>query len=143
MFRLGEKLKQAREEVKLQFKEIETVQKRTELTLQGASDAIITFDQNGVVKFFNKAAAELWGIEKDGIVGRNITKLFPDEKYEDEFIKSLLDPKAEKIVGERKEIDIKNSSGEDVSVIIILSMARIEDETSYTAFIQNISVDFF
>ncbi|NOQ24416.1 MAG: PAS domain-containing protein [Bacteroidales bacterium] len=140
---LKAQLRQAREDVKMQFKEIEKVQRRTELTLQGASDAIITFDQNGVVKFFNKAAADLWEIDKDAVIGRNIKKLFPDEKYDDEFINSLLDSNAEKIVGERKEVDIKNANGEDVSVIIILSMARIEGETSYTAFIQNISIDFF
>lgn len=140
---LKAQLRQAREDVKMQFKEIEKVQRRTELTLQGASDAIITFDQNGIVKFFNKAASDLWEIEIDTVIGRNIKKLFPDEEYDDEFINSLLDSNAEKIVGERKEIDIKNARGEDVSVIIILSMARLEGETSYTAFIQNISVDFF
>ncbi len=140
---LKAQLKQAREDVKLQFKEIEKVQKRTELTLQGASDAIITFDQNGIVKFFNKAATELWGIEKDGVIGRNLAKLFTENEYKDEFVKSLLDPKLEKIIGERKEVDIKNASGENISVIMILSMAKLEGETSYTAFIQNISVDFF
>lgn len=140
---LKAQLKQAREDVKFQFKEIEKVQKRTELTLQGASDAIITFDQNGVIKFFNKAAEELWEIEGNAVIGRNIKKLFPDDNYEDDFINSILDPKSEKVVGERKEIDIKNISGEEISVIIMLSMARLEGETTYTAFIQNISVDFF
>lgn len=140
---LKAQLKKAREEVKMQFKEIEKVQMRTELTLQGASDAIITFNQNGVVSFFNKAAQDLWGIDKDGVLGRNIKKLFPEEKYENEFINLLIDPKADKIVGERKEIDIQDVHGEDKSVIIILSMAKLEGETTYTAFIQNISVDFF
>ena len=140
---LKAQLKQAREDVKYQFKEIEKVQKRTELTLQGASDAIITFDQNGVIKFFNKAAEELWEIERDTVIGRNMTKLFPEDTYKDDFINSILDPKLEKIVGERKEVNIKNKSGEEISVIIMLSMARLEGETTYTAFIQNISVDFF
>ncbi|MBU8891923.1 MAG: PAS domain-containing protein [Bacteroidales bacterium] len=140
---LKAQLKQAREEVKQQFKEIEKVQKRTELTLQGASDAIITFDQDGVIKFFNKAAEELWEIERNIVIGRSMTKLFPDDNYEDDFINSILDTKSEKIVGERKEINIKSKSGEDISVIIILSVARLEGEITYTAFIQNISVDFF
>ncbi|MFO7844160.1 MAG: PAS domain S-box protein, partial [Bacteroidales bacterium] len=140
---LKAQLKKAREEVKQQFKEIEKVQKRTERTLEGASDAIVTFDQHGVIKFFNKAAEELWDIERDIVVGRKMNKLFPDEKYDNEFVISLLDPKAEKMVGERKEVNITSTSGEEKSVIILLSMARLEDETSYTAFIQNISVDLF
>ncbi|MEE4196751.1 MAG: PAS domain S-box protein [Bacteroidales bacterium] len=136
-------LKKAREEVKQQFKEIEKVQKRTERTLEGASDAIVTFDQHGVIKFFNNAAEQLWEIERDIVVGRKINKLFPGENYEDEFIISLLDPKADKMVGERKEVTIESTTGEEKSVIILLSMARLEDEVSYTAFIQNISVDLF
>jgi len=140
---LKAQLKKAKEEVKQQFAEIEKVQRRTELTLQGASDAIVTFDQNGVIKFFNKAAEDLWQIDRDIVIGRNITKLFPEANSDDEFLKSLLDPKAEKIVGERKEVNIKDKNGEEISVIVLLSMARLEGETSYTAFIQNISVDLF
>ncbi len=140
---LKAQLKKAKEEVKQQFAEIEKVQRRTELTLQGASDAIVTFDQNGIIRFFNKAAEDLWEIEKDIVVGRNMTKLFPDSNYENVFIRSILDPKADKIVGERKEVNITSRNGEEKSVIILLSMARLEGQTTYTAFIQNISVDLF
>jgi PAS domain S-box-containing protein len=84
----------------------------------------------------------LWEIEKDIVIGRNISKLFPEEKSNDEFIKLLLNPKAEKNVGVRKKINIKTVSGKEVSVIIILSVARFEGETFYTAFIQNISAEF-
>ncbi|MGC9374403.1 MAG: PAS domain-containing protein [Bacteroidales bacterium] len=141
---LKAQLKKAREDVKQQFKEIEKEQKRTERTLEGASDAILTFDHHGVIKFFNKAAEELWEIERDIVLGRKITKLFPKDKYEDEFINALIDPNEEKIIGERKEVTIESiKTGEEKSVIFLLSMARLEDEVSYTAFIQNISVDLF
>jgi len=141
---LKAQLKTAREDVKQQFKEIEKVQKRTERTLEGASDAILTFDHHGVIKFFNKTAEELWEIERDIVLGRKITKLFPKDKYEDEFINALIDPNEEKIIGERKEVTIESiKTGEEKSVIFLLSMARLEDEVSYTAFIQNISVDLF
>ncbi|MEA2106501.1 MAG: PAS domain S-box protein [Bacteroidota bacterium] len=141
---LKAQLKKAREDVKQQFKEIEKVQKRIERTLEGASDAILTFDHHGVIKFFNKAAEELWEIERDIVLGRKITKLFPKDKYEDEFINALIDPNEEKIIGERKEVTIESiKTGEEKSVIFLLSMARLEDEVSYTAFIQNISVDLF
>ncbi len=140
---LRAQLKQAKQEMKQQFKEMEKVKVRTERTLEGASDAIITFDQDGVIQFFNKAAESLWGIERDVVLGRNIKKLFPKESYEDEFTQSLVDPKEDKIVGERKETTITTKDNEDVPVIMLLSQAQLEDELSYTAFIQNISVDLF
>jgi PAS domain S-box-containing protein len=141
---LSKKLEKAREDVKKQFREIEQEKIRNERTLEGASDAIITIDQEGTVRFFNKAAEELWGVEKDMIVGRNVQKLFPKklDEYED-FIQRFVDPDKDKIVGERKEVTITNADGEDLPVIFLLSMAKVDKETTYTAFIQNISVDLF
>lgn len=140
---LRSQLKQAKDEIRAQFKEIEKVKIRNERTLEGALDAIVTIDNNGVIKFFNNAAEELWGIKKDGAIGRSITKLFPEKEYTDSFIKSFIDPKEEKIVGQRKEVTIKDVNGEEKSVIFLLSQARVEEENTYTAFIQNISVDLF
>ena len=140
---LKEQLKKAREEVKQQFKKIEKAKIINERILEGAADAIVTFDQDGIIKFFNKAAEELWEIDRDVVLGRKINKLFSDENTDNEFVKSIIDPKSEKIIGERKEVDIYNESGEEVNVIILLSMARFDGESTYTAFIQNISVDLF
>ncbi len=141
---LEKELDKAREEVKKKFKEMEKEKIRSERTLEGASDAIFTIDQDGIVKFFNKAAEDLWQIEKPMILGRNINKLFPKNPGEyDDFTARLLDPQKEKIIGERKEISITNTNGEEIPIIIILSMAKVEDETTYTAFIQNIAVDLF
>jgi len=141
---LKEQLKKAKEEVKQKFKEIERAKIFNEKTLEGAADAIVTFDQNGAVRFFNKAAEELWEIDRDMVLGRNVKKLFSEENYSDnEFVKALIDPKADKIVGERKELYIYNNQGDELDVIIILSVARLENEVNYTAFIQNVSVDLF
>ena len=140
---LKEQLKQNKKQIQDQIKEIERSQLRNERTLEGALDAIVTIDNNGVIKFFNKAAENLWNIERDIILGRNIKKLFPKDDYQDEFLKTYLDPKADKIVGERKEVSITNKDGDEISVIIFLSQAILDDETTYTAFIQNISVDLF
>ncbi len=140
---LKEQLKQNKIQAERQIREVEQAKLRNERTLEGAADAIITIDQNGVVKFFNKAAEDLWKLERDVVLGRNVKKLFPKAKYDNEFTKSFLDPKSDKLVGERREIEITDSEGEDIPVIIILSGAILEDEVSYTAFIQNISVDLF
>ena len=78
------------------------------------------------------------------IIGKNIHKLFPGKSNkQDEFIERLLDTKKDKIIGERREVNIINTIGEEIPVIILLSMAQVDNETTYTAFIQNISVDLF
>lgn len=141
---LKEQLRKAKEEVKQKFKEIERAKIFNDKTLEGAADAIVTFDQNGAVRFFNKAAEELWEMDRDIVLGRNVKKLFDADNYkENEFVKAIIDPKADKIIGERKELVIYNNQGDELDVIIILSLARLDNEVNYTAFIQNVSVDLF
>lgn len=140
---LRTQLKQNKIHADKQIKEIEKIKHRNERTLEGAADSILTIDQNGIVKFFNKAAENLWKTERDVVLGRNVNKLFPKASYDDDFTSAFINPKADKIVGERREITITDSEGQDISVIILLSQAILDDEINYTAFIQNISVDLF
>ncbi len=141
---LNRKLREAKEDIKNQFKEIERVKIRTEKTLEGFLDAIITTDQDGIVQFFNKAAEELLGVTKDEILGQSIRILFPpDATDKDEFLASYLDPGKQAIVGERREISITRKDGEELNVLMLLTEAKVGREHTITAFIQNISVDLF
>lgn len=139
---LNKKLDQARLETRQQFKEIEITKSRFEKTLEGALDAILTVNQRGIVEFFNKAAEELWGISRKEVIGKNVKTLFPTETS-DEFIVSFVDPESEKMVGVRKEIQIVKPDGEGIPVLILLSEAKVENQHTYTAFIQNIQVELF
>lgn len=141
---LNNKLREAREEVKNQFKEIEKVQIRNEKTLEGFLDAIVTTDHEGAVEFFNKAAEELFEIDRSEVLGQNVRLLFPDSVVEEsEFLAAYLDPQAEKVIGERKEVKVVSSTGEEKDVLMLLSEARVGRKVSYTAFVQNISLDLF
>ena len=141
---LNRKLREAKEDIKNQFKEVERVKIRTEKTLEGFLDAIMTTDQDGIVQFFNKAAEELLGVTKEEILGQSIRILFPpDATDKDEFLASYLDPDKQAIVGERREISITRKDGEELNVLMLLTEAKVGREHTITAFIQNISVDLF
>ena len=141
---LTRKLNEAKEEMKLQFKEIEQNKIRTELTLEGALDAIITINQGGTIEFFNQASENLWEIDRKDAIGNNVKMLFSEESIEnDEFVSKYVAPGTDKIVGVRKEVTIKSSSGEDKSVLFLLSEAKVGNNHTYTAFIQNIEVELF
>jgi PAS domain S-box-containing protein len=141
---LNRKLREAKEDIKNQFKEIEKVKIRNEKTLEGFLDAIITTDQDGIVQFFNHAAEELFGVNKIDVIGQSIRILFPpDATDKDEFLAAYLDPEKEAITGERREITITKNDGEEINVLMLLTEAKVGRETTLTAFIQNISVDLF
>ena len=136
---LQTKLAEARREVKAQFQEIERVKVRNEKTLEGAHDAIVTINQAGDVEFFNRAAETLWGYSRTEVLGKNIKMLFRNyTQDEDEFMVNLLHPDKRKVVGVRKEEQILAKDGTEKPVIIMLAGAKILNEYSYTAFIQNL-----
>ncbi|MCR5697439.1 MAG: PAS domain S-box protein [Marinilabiliaceae bacterium] len=137
-------IQDARREMKEQFKEIEAVKIRNEMTLEGALDAIITINKEGVIEFFNAAAEKLWGYDRQEVLQQNVKMLFSDDSIQnDEFIKDFVTPELTKIVGERREVPIKNKFGEEVPVLFLLSEAEVGDEHSFTAFIQNVEVELF
>ncbi len=141
---LGILLEQARDEMKEQFKEIEAVKIRNEKTLEGALDAIITTNGEGILEFFNAAAEKLWGYERNDVLGQHVSMLFSEDTAKNEpFVKAYVNEGEEKIVGERKEVPIKNKFGEDIAVLFLLSEAKVGEDHSFTAFIQNVEVELF
>jgi PAS domain S-box-containing protein len=141
---LSRKLEKAKAEMEQQYKEGEKVKIRNERTLEGALDAIVTINQEGRIEFFNKAAENLWGMTRKEVMGMNIKVLFSEQNIkDDDFVFNLVTPGTDKLIGQRKEVRITNSEGVDSSVLILLSEAKVDDENTYTAFIQNIEVELF
>ncbi len=141
---LGYKLEQARNEVKEQFKEIEAVKIRNEKTLEGALDAIITTNKEGVLEFFNAAAEKLFGYNRIEVLDKQIALLFSkDTSKNNKFVSAFISPDKEKIIGERKEVTILTKFGEEIPVLFLLSEAKVGDDHSYTAFIQNVEIELF
>ncbi len=141
---LSRKLDKAKAEMEQQYKEVEKVKIRNERTLEGALDAIVTVNQEGRIEFFNKAAEDLWGMSKKETMGMNMRVLFSEENIkQNEFIQVLVSSATNKTIGARKEVKITNKDGIDINVLMLLSEAKVDDENTYTAFIQNIEVELF
>lgn len=138
------KLKEQSEAMKAQFRQIEAVKERNEKTLEGALDAIITINKDGIIEFFNAAAEGLWAYDRSEVLEKPVEILFPAHALQDdEFVKAFANPELKKIVGVRKEIPIKNKFGEEAAALFLISEAEVGEEHSYTAFIQNVEVELF
>jgi PAS domain S-box-containing protein len=142
---LQKRLEEAKKEVKLQFQEIEKVKIRNEKTLEGAHDAIFSINHEGIVEFFNRSAETLWGYTRKEVIGKNVKILFRqvDSEKEDEMVYTLTHAEKRKLIGVRRETTILSKSGQAVSIIILLAGAKVQNEYTYTAFIQNIEVELF
>ncbi len=143
---LNKKLKQSREEMKQQFREIETVKLLHEKTLEGMLDAIVTINQDNEIEFFNKAAEELWGIKKEDIIGKDVHELLPKEKANlgGEYMGTYFESNLENpLVNTRTEVYIVDKNDEQIFVLMTLSEAGIGLRYRLTAFIQRIEVELF
>ncbi len=141
---LSKKLREAKEEIMQQYKDIEKIKVRNERTLEGALDAIIITSQDNKIIFFNHAAEELLGYKKEEVLTQDIGILFSNKVVDsNDFVAKYIGPGDLKIIGERKEVKIKPKNGEEKPVLVLLSKAQVEDEITYTAFIQTIEVELF
>ena len=86
---------------------------RIRAIVNSAADGIITIDEEGLVKSFNPAAAQIFGYNPAEIIGQHIMKLLPDpdqaefDQYAIHYLKNLNESKiadiGREVIGQRKE----------------------------------------
>jgi PAS domain S-box-containing protein len=142
---LTRKLREAREEMRMQFREIETVKLLNEKVLEGLLDAVVTINQDNKVQFFNKAAEDLWSIDRKQIINKDVSELLPDKHNDlgDNYLGQFFKYGDDTLINTRTEVFIVDKFGDPVSVLLTLSEAQIGKRYSLTAFIQKIEVELF
>jgi PAS domain S-box-containing protein len=142
---LTRKLREAREEMRMQFREIETVKLLNEKTLEGMLDAVVTINQDDKVQFFNKAAEDLWSIDRKQIINKHISDILPDKHSElgENYMGNFFHYGDDTLLNTRTEVFIVDKFGDPISVLLTLSEAQIGKRYSLTAFIQKIEVELF
>jgi PAS domain S-box-containing protein len=142
---LSRKLGEATQEMELRIKEIEGERKKNIAILEGCVDGVITFNQEGEIEFFNKAAEEIWEVDRSQMVGRPVKEIIPIEftKEGGRFKAHYIWEGQMKPIDVRTELMIKNQFGEEVSVLLTLSDACAGEAAYFALFIQRISVELF
>ncbi|MFW5892487.1 MAG: PAS domain S-box protein [Bacteroidota bacterium] len=133
------------EKTEQNIKEIQSVKVRNEKTLEGALDAIVTINQEEKIELFNKAAEQLWGIPRHRVLGKSVKLILPKpyDTLKDGKVFQFLQSDQNHLKGNRTEVNIENNAGEKIPVLLTLTEVKIGNEYTYTAFIQNISVELF
>ncbi|MCQ2975684.1 MAG: PAS domain S-box protein [Bacteroidales bacterium] len=142
---LSKKLKETREEMKLQFREVEIVKILSDKTLEGMLDAVVVINQDNKIQLFNRAAEELWGVQRDEILGKDISSLLPtDSVSENEnYLGNFFKANDTTLISTRTEVFILDKFEKRTNVLVTLSEASIGERYTLTAFIQKIEVELF
>ena len=142
---LTKKLKETREEMKMQFREVEIVKELSDKTLEGMLDAVVTINQDNKITFFNRAAEELWGIQRDAIIGKDVSALLPtDSVTENEnYLGNYFKANDNTLLAKRTEVFILDKDQIRTNVLVTLAEASTGERYTLTAFIQKIEVELF
>lgn len=142
---LSEKLSEASKGLLKKIQDIETEKEKNMAVLEGCVDAVISFNQAGIIEYFNHSAEEIWGTERSNVLCKPINSILPViiENNGNNLTAFFSCNDVKKEIQVRTEISFADSTGSNVDLLATLTRAKIENEFTFTIFAQKISVDLF
>ena len=108
-----------------------------------AHDAIVLFDKDQQISFWNQQAQTLFGYSSEEACGQKIDSLLAPDDYQNIYNKTLpelLDPdRAHSFTGKTIELPAKTKTGERLNVEISISLYFLKDTWNAVAIFRNIS----
>ncbi len=139
----AEELQATQESINQKLEIIDFEKKKNTAILETCVDGVLVFNEHGIVEFFNDASENIWVLNRIDVLGKEISEianLVIDHKdhvvfYEEEGKKLP--------IGVRTEINVTDSTGEEIPVLMTISVNHIGSTYVYAAFIQSIAVELF
>jgi len=142
---LSEKLNEASMGLLRKIKDIEAEKAKNIAVLEGCVDGVVSFNQDGLIEYFNKSAEEIWGVQRQDILGKSINEVIPMklEVVDNNMLAFFSNNGEIKEIGVRTEVTWTDAQSKDYDLLLTLTRAKVEDNTTLTIFAQQISIDLF
>lgn len=142
---LSEKLSEASKGLIKKINDIESEKAKNIAVLEGCVDGVISFNQNGNIEYFNHSAEEIWGVQRESVIGKHISSIIPIEilTSDDKITANYSNNGSSKEIQIRTEISFSDINDNMIDLLATLTRAKVDNETTFTIFAQKISVDLF
>ena len=109
--------------------------------LEQAVDSIITIDNNKIVLFFNKAAENMFGFNREEVMGQNVKMIVPMEHQgnHDQYVDANIRTGVNKVVGAGRDLPMTRKDGSKFWGNLALSKVNVDGKLQFTAFIKDIT----
>lgn len=114
---------------------------RARSILKTTVDAIITIDERGTVKTFNRAAEELFQYSSSDVIGKNVHMLMPQpyRREHDGYMENYQKTRNAKIIGIGREVTGKRKDGTTFPMYLAVSEVNVNGNRLYTGIIRDIT----
>lgn len=120
----------------------EMAQRRYELTVEGAMDAIISFDNADRITAWNSQAEDMFGWKKAEALGSSLAaQILPNELKERYYrrLQRMQDEKEDFFARQRRELALKRRDGSTFPSELFLVPYQLGEETGFSAFIRDMT----
>jgi PAS domain S-box-containing protein len=114
---------------------------RTQAILDGATDAIITIHEDGLIASFNTSAERMFGYKAEEVIGKNVKLLMP-EPYSgehDQYLRNYLSSGIPKIIGIGREVIGLRADGTTFPLHLAVSVVTIGGNRLFTGIVRDIT----
>ncbi len=114
---------------------------RASSILNTTVDAIITIDDHGLIRSFNKAAEKLFQYSASEVTGKNVKILMPQpyQREHDGYMKNYHSTGKQKIIGIGRDVTGKRKDDSTFPMYLAVSEVNVNNQRLYTGIIRDIT----
>ncbi len=127
---------------RLALKALEESEAKLRAITSSAQDAIIMIDPEGIVCYWNQAAALMLGYEERDIVGKNLHRMLTPKRYYQEHKRHFAEFQRSgkgNVVGKTTELEAVRADGTEIPVELSLSSIQLEERWYAIGIMRDIS----
>ncbi len=141
MHALLEESQKLTQELQNQQDEISEREERIRTIVDTVVDAIITIDEQGIIKSFNKAAETIFGYSRMEVSGQNVKLLMPEPyiSEHDQYLRSYMSTGHARIIGNPREVTGRRKDGSMFPIDLAVNEMQLRGKRLFTGIIRDIT----
>jgi len=106
-----------------------------------ASDAVVSSDRSGIIRYFNPGAERIFGYKAEEAVGQPLTLLMPQRLHQahTEGLQRYLSTREANVIGKTVELVGRHRNGREFPIDLALASSEVEHDIFFTAIIRDIT----